>query len=57
MKQKDLINLFKRNGWWLVRQGSNHMVFTNGSESETVPRHKESNRVLAKALHQGRGLK
>lgn len=46
MKQKDLINLFKRNGWWLVRQGSNHMVFTNGSESETVPRHKESTNFL-----------
>ena len=57
MKQKDLINLFKRNGWWLVRQGSNHMVFTNGSESETVPRHKELNELLAKAIIKRRGLK
>ena len=57
MKQKDLINLFKRNGWWLVRQGSNHMVFTNGSESETVPRHKEVNELLAKAIIKRRGLK
>ena len=57
MKQKDLINLFKRNGWWLVRQGSNHMVFTNGSETETVPRHKEVNELLAKAIIKRRGLK
>ena len=57
MKQKDLINLFKRNGWWMVRQGSNHMVFTNGSETETVPRHKEVNELLAKAIIKRRGLK
>ena len=57
IKQKDLMNLFKRNGWWLVRQGSNHMVFTNGSEIETVPRHKEVNELLAKAIIKRRGLK
>ena len=57
MKQKDLMNLFKRTGWWLVRLGSNHMVFTNGSEIETVPRHKEVNELLAKAIIKRRGLK
>lgn len=57
MKQKDLINLFKRNGWWLVRQGGNHMVFTNGTDMETVPRHKEVNELLAKAIIKRRGVK
>ena len=57
MKQKDLINLFKRNGWWLVRQGGNHMVFTNGTVNETIPRHKEVNELLAKAIIKRRGLK
>ncbi len=57
MKQKDLINLFKRNGWWLVRQGGSHMVFTNGTVNETIPRHKEVNELLAKAIIKRRGLK
>lgn len=57
MKQKDLVNLLKRNGWWLVRQGSNHMVFTNGSANETIPRHKEVNELLAKAIIKRQGLK
>ena len=36
-------------------QGSNHMVFTNGSETEIVPRHKEVNELLAKSHHQAPG--
>ncbi len=33
------------------------MVFTNGSETEIVPRHKEVNELLAKAIIKRRGLK
>ena len=40
-----------------VGQGSNHMVFTNGSETEIVPRHKEVNELLAKAIIKRRELK
>lgn len=57
MKQKDLLDLFKKNGWHILRQGGSHIVMTNGKEMETVPRHKEVNELLAKAIIKRRGLK
>lgn len=30
MKQKDLIKLLEKNGWYKVREGGNHIVYTNG---------------------------
>lgn len=41
MKTKDLINLLEKNGWYLKRNGSNHDVYTDGVNTEPIPRHKE----------------
>ena len=58
MKQKDLLCLLERNGWWKAREGANHMVYTNGKESEMIPPpHKELNELLAKAIIKRRNLK
>lgn len=57
MKQKDFIKLLERNGWYKVREGGNHMVYTNGKDVEAVPRHKEVAENLAKAIIKRRGLK
>lgn len=57
MKQKDFIKLLERNGWYKVREGGNHMVYTNGKDIEAVPRHKEISENLAKAIIKRRGLK
>lgn len=57
MKRKDLVKLLVSNGWVLKRNGSNHDVFTNGSEKEAIPRHSEINEQLAKAIIKRRGLK
>lgn len=57
MKQKDSIKLLKKNGWWMLREGNNHSIYTNGRESEAIPRHKELNEQLAKAIIKRRGLK
>ena len=50
MKRKDLIKLFEKKGWKLLREGSNHTVYTNGVDIEAIPRHNEVNERLAKAL-------
>lgn len=50
MKRKDLIKLLERNGWQLLREGSNHTVFTNGKKVEAIPRHNEIAEMLAKAI-------
>lgn len=56
MKQRDLLKLFYKNGWWLVREGGSHMIVTNGKEVEAIPRHKEVNELTAKAIVKRRGL-
>lgn len=57
MKQKDLLKRFFDNGWWVLREGGNHIILTNGTEIEPVPRHKEVNEQLAKSIIKRRGLK
>jgi mRNA interferase HicA len=57
MKQRDLLKLFNRNGWWLIREGGSHMIVTDGKEVEAIPRHKEINEQTAKAIIRRRGLK
>ena len=56
MKQKDLRNLFYKNNWRVLREGSNHIILTNGIDMEAVPRHKEVNEQLAKAIIKRRNL-
>ena len=57
MKRADLIKLLKRNGWILKRNGANHDIYTNGNESETIPRHNEINENLAMAIIRRRRLR
>jgi len=57
MKHRDLINLLKANGWWLLRNGANHDIYTNGKESEPIPRHSEIKEHLANAIIRKHNLK
>lgn len=57
MKRKDLEKILKRNGWYLIRNGGNHDVYTNGSETEVIPRHREINEILAKSIIKKHNLK
>ena len=57
MKRADLIKLLERNGWYLKRSGANHDIYTNGLESEAIPRHREIKENLAKVIIKRRGLK
>ncbi len=57
MKQRDLIKLLIKNGWYLKEHGSNHDKYTNGINVEVIPRHSEINENLAKTIIRRRGLK
>lgn len=57
MKTKDFIELLERNGWKFKRHGSNHDIYVKGGERESVPRHREIDEDLAKAIIKRRGLK
>ena len=57
MKHRDLIKLFEKNGWYFLREGANHDIYTDGKKIEPIPRHREINEMLAKALIRKHGLK
>lgn len=57
MKRRDLIKLFERNGWRLLRSGANHDIYSDGTHCEAVPRHGEIKENLAKAIIRRRDLK
>ena len=56
MKQRDLIKRLEDGGFVFERHGSNHDVYVRGFEREEIPRHKEINEKLAKAILKRRGL-
>jgi len=57
MKRRDLINKFLKNGWYFLREGSDHTIYTNGIERESISRQNEINEILAKRIIKRRGLK
>lgn len=53
MKKRDLEKFLKEMGFWLLREGGNHEIWTNGVATIPIPRHKEVNESLAKAIMRG----
>jgi len=57
MKRRDLIKLLEQNGWQLKRQDGRHDVYAKGKDREAIPRHREVDEGLAKAIIRRWGLK
>ena len=57
MKRKDLIKKFEQNGWWFLREGANHTIYTDGKVCEPISRQVEIDEVLAKKIIKRRALK
>lgn len=56
MKQRDLVKKLEEGGFIFERHGSDHDVYVRGTDRETVPRHREIDERLAKAILRRRGL-
>lgn len=56
MKKREFIKKIKAGGFIFERHGSNHDIYCRGNEREEVPRHKEIDERLAKAILKRRGL-
>ena len=56
MKHKDLIKKLENGGFVFERHGAGHDVYVRGNQRETVPRHKEINEILARAILKRNGL-
>ena len=50
MKQRELIKRLEAAGFVFERHGSNHDIYVRGDDEQQVPRHKDINEVLAKAI-------
>ena len=56
MKRKDLIDKLEHAGFKLERNGGNHDIYKRGSDTEQIPRHREINECLARAIIKKWGL-
>lgn len=56
MKQRDLIKKLESIGFELERHGGSHDIYVRGTDKEEIPRHKEINERLAKAILRKWGL-
>jgi mRNA interferase HicA len=50
MKRKKLENELKQSGWWFLRHGGNHDIWTDGERQEPIPRHSDINEKLARSI-------
>ena len=50
MKRKELENALIKRGWWFLRHGSKHDIWTDGNRQEPIPRHTEINDKLARSI-------
>lgn len=50
MKRRKLIHLLENSGFVFERHGSGHDIFRRGNEEEVIPRHREINERLARAI-------
>lgn len=57
VKRRDLVQYLEENGFYLLREGSNHSIFTNEIKTIPVKRHRILNRITANELCKQAGLK
>ena len=50
VKRRELEKELRQLGWWFLRHGGHHDVWTDGERQEAVPRHVEVNEKLARAI-------
>jgi predicted RNA binding protein YcfA (HicA-like mRNA interferase family) len=50
VKRKDLIKYLEENGFYLLREGGNHSIYTNDIKTLPVKRHRTIDRITANAI-------
>ena len=47
VKRKDLVKYLEENGFYLLREGGNHSIYTNDLKTIPVKRHRTIDRIIA----------
>ena len=50
VNRKDLIKYLEENGFYLLREGGNHSIYTNDIKTIPVKRHRAIDRITANAI-------
>ena len=56
VKRRDLVRYLEQNGFYLLREGSNHSIYTNGTKLIPVKRHKQLDRITANEICKQAGI-
>jgi predicted RNA binding protein YcfA (HicA-like mRNA interferase family) len=56
VKRKELVKYLEANGFYLVREGSRHSIYTNGVKMIPIKRHHSLDRITANELCKQAGL-
>lgn len=57
VKRRDLIKYLGENGFYLLREGKKHSIYTNNEKTIPVKRHRMIDRITANELCKQAGLK
>lgn len=56
VKRRDLIKYFEENGFYLLREGGNHSIYTNEEKTIPIKRHRTIDKVTANVICKQAGL-
>ena len=56
VKRRDLVRYLEKNGFYLLREGRKHSIYTNDKKVIPVKRHKQLDRITANELCKQAGL-
>ncbi len=57
VKRRDLTQYMEEQGFYILREGSNHTIYTNNLKTVPVKRHRVLDRITANELCKQAGLK
>jgi len=57
VKRRDLVKFFESHGFYFLRQGGNHSIYSDGVKVIPIKRHRIFDRITANALCKQAGLK
>ncbi|MBT9147793.1 MAG: hypothetical protein DDT32_01558 [Syntrophomonadaceae bacterium] len=57
VKRRELIKYLEENGFYLLREGGKHSIYTNGVKTIPIKRHRTLDRITANELCKQAGLK
>ncbi len=57
IKRRDLVKHFEKNGFYLLREGKNHSIYTNKIKTIPVKRHRTIDRITANELCKQAGIR